>query len=41
MLLAAAVQAGIAVDREGRVLGLVTADDIGARMRAPIDPDDR
>ncbi len=33
MLLAAEVQAGIAVDRGGRVLGLLTADDIGDRMR--------
>ncbi|MGZ6297668.1 MAG: ATP-binding cassette domain-containing protein [Candidatus Limnocylindrales bacterium] len=33
MLLAAEVQAGIAVDAAGRVLGLLTADDIGLLMR--------
>jgi osmoprotectant transport system ATP-binding protein len=33
MLIDAAVQAGIVVDREGRVLGIVTTEDIGAGMR--------
>ena len=33
MLLASDVQAGIVVDGDGAVLGLVTADMIGERMR--------
>jgi len=33
MLLAAEVQAGIAVDERGRAVGLLTADDIGAYTR--------
>jgi len=41
MLLAAEVQAGIAVDGQGRVMGLLTADDIGAYTRPGASPTDR
>jgi len=41
MLLAAEVQAGIAVDGQGRVMGLLTADDIGAYTRPGASPSDR
>jgi hypothetical protein len=33
MLLASDVQAGVVVDREGRLRGVVTADSIGEQMR--------
>ena len=41
MLLAAEVQAGIAVDGQGRVMGLLTADDIGAYTRPGARPADQ
>ena len=39
MLLAGEVQAGIAVDRAGRPLGLVTVEGIGAELRPPVGSD--